>query len=258
MKPFHIDAIRKFPGFVHGFSPRSFESGEGVKTELKLGRKGLQETSAQHMQWFLKSLNIASGEVFILNQVHGNQVYVLEDPDLSPEQVGDVEADALITHLVDRPIGVLTADCVPVILYDPKGHVTGVVHAGRKGTQQRILSATVASLSRVFGSQPADMIVGFGPAIGGCCYEVDAPCLPPFQKNFSDWERFTKQSADGKYRLDLPAANKLDALSAGVRLENIFDLEECTACHPERWFSYRKEGPTGRLISLTMLRDSGR
>ena len=163
MQPLHIDAIREFSHFVHGFSLRSFESGEGIKTELKLGPKGLKQTSAQHTQWFLKSLDIASGEIFILNQVHGNRVYVLDDPDLSPEQVGDVEADALITRLVDRPIGVLTADCVPVILYDPMAHVTGVVHAGRKGTQQRILSQTLTTLSRVFGSQPANIIVGFGP-----------------------------------------------------------------------------------------------
>ena len=256
MQPVHIDAIRKFSNFVHGFSPRSFLSDEGIKTELKLGRKGLKET--QHTQLFLKSLDITSGGIFILNQVHGNRVYVLDDPDLSPEQVGNMKADALITHLVDRPIGVLTADCVPVILYDPQAHVTGVVHAGRKGTQQRILSQTVAALSRVFGSQPANVIVGFGPAIGGCCYEVDEPCLPPFRKNFSDWERFTTKSTDGKYRLDLLAANKLDALGAGVELKNIYDLAECTACHQERWFSYRKEGPTGRLVSLSMLRDSER
>ena len=254
MQPFHIDAIQKFQRFVHGFSPRSFKSGEGTQTELRLGRHGSPETSVQHTQWFLQSLNIISGEIFILNQVHGNRIYVLEDPALTAEQVAAVEADALITQLIDRPIGVLTADCVPVILYDPKRHLTGVVHAGRKGTQQRILSQTLATLVRVFGSKPADIIVGLGPAIGGCCYEVDAPCLLPFQSQYADWERFTRKSADGKYWLNLLFANKLDALSGGVESKNIFDLGECTACHQERWFSYRKEGPTGRMVSLTMLR----
>ena len=191
-----------------------------------------------------------------MNQVHGNQVYVLKDPALTAAQVAAVEADALITQLVDRPIGVLTADCVPVILYDPNRHVAGVVHAGRKGTQQRILSKTLATLVRVFGSEPADIIVGLGPAIGGCCYEVDAPCLLPFQHQFVDWERFISKSGKGKYLLNLPSANKLDALSAGVKSKNIFDLGECTACHLERWFSYRREGPTGRLVSLVMLRAS--
>jgi len=254
MQPFHIDAIRRFPQFVHGFSPRSFESGEGTQTELRLGRRGCPETSVQHTQLFLKSLDITSEEIFILNQVHGNRVYVLEDPALTAEQVAAVEADALITRLVDRPLGVLTADCVPVILYDPSRHVTGVVHAGRKGTQQRILSQTLATLVRNFGSEPADIIVGLGPAIGGCCYEVDAPCLRPLQNQFVDWQRFTRKSANGKYLLNLPFANKLDALSAGVKSKNIFDLGECTACHQERWFSYRREGATGRLVSLAMLR----
>ena len=226
-----------------------------MQMEMKLGRKGLKETSVQHMRWFLESLDIIAEEMFILNQVHGNRVYVLEDPDLSPEQVGAVEGDALITHLVNRPIGVLTADCVPIILYDPERHVTGAVHAGRKGTQKRVLSNTLATMTQVYGSRPADIIVGFGPAIGGCCYEVDEPCLPPFQESFGNWKKFTKKSADGKYLLNLPEANKLDALSAGVQLKNIFDLEECTACHLERWFSYRKEGPTGRLVSLAMLCD---
>jgi len=140
------------------------------------------------------------------------------------------------------------------ILIIPKRHLTGVVHAGRKGTQQRILSQTLATLVRVFGSKPVDIIVGLGPAIGGCCYEVDAPCLLPFQSQYADWERFTRKSADGKYWLNLLSANKLDALSGGVESKNIFDLGECTACHQERWFSYRKEGPTGRMVSLTMLR----
>ena len=214
----------------------------------------MPDASVQHARYFLKSLGIASEEIFIANQVHGNRIYVLENPDLTSEHVAAIEADAIITALVDRPLGVLTADCVPILVYDPKIHVTGVVHAGRKGTQERILSKTLSTLVRVFGSQSADIIVGLGPAIGGCCYEVDEPCLPPFQKQFVDWESFTRNSGDGKYLLDLPHANKLDALSAGVESKNIFNLEQCTSCHPERWFSYRREGPTGRLVSLAMLR----
>lgn len=254
LKTHTIDGFSFFPSLVHAFSPRSFEREKGVREELVLGRKADSRSSSQHRQLLLENLNIDSKELFFVKQVHGDRVFVLDNPQKSADQVEQEEADALITHLTEHPIAVLTADCVPVILYDPEKHVAGVIHAGRKGTQMRIVSKTISILTMVYGSLPADVVMALGPAIGGCCYEVDESCIAPFRENYRGWEDFVTANSHSRFMLDLLKANEADAVQAGISKENIYRSGECTSCNIDRWFSYRKEGTTGRIVSLAMLR----
>lgn len=207
-----------------------------------------------HRKIFLQSLGVEADEVYLVKQVHGDRVYVLDDPALSSNDIAGFEADAIVTRLLGKPVGVLTADCIPVIVYDARLHVIGVVHAGRKGTAENILSKTVGVLRDTYGSHPENIFMAMGPGIGGCCYEVDEICVKPFKEKFRGWEGFVKKSAGGKFRLDLFLANEEDGLNAGIRPENIFRSRECTACRVDRFFSYRKEGKTGRLLTVAMLR----
>ncbi len=255
LKTHSIDGFSYFPRLVHAFSPRSFEREKGVREELLLGRKTDPRSSPQHRQWLLENLNIDSKELFFVKQVHGDRVFVLDDPQKSADQVEQEEADGLITHLTDKPIAVLTADCVPVILYDPEKHVTGVIHAGRKGTQMSIVSKTISMLSKIYGSRPEDVVMALGPAIGGCCYEVEDSCIVPFRENYRGWEDFVTSNSQSRFMLDLLKANAMDGVGAGILKENIHRSGECTACNNDRWFSYRKEGTTGRIVSLAMLRE---
>lgn len=255
LKTHAIDSFSYFPSLVHAFSPRSFEREKGVCEELLLGRKADPRSSSQHRQLLLENLNINSKELFFVKQVHGDRVFVLDDPLKSADQVEQEEADALITHLTEKPIAVLTADCVPVILYDPEKHVAGVIHAGRKGTQKHIVSKTISMLSKVYGSRPRDVVMALGPAIGGCCYEVEDPCIAPFRENYRGWEDFVTAHSQSRFMLDLLKANAMDAVRAGISKENIHRSGECTSCNNDRWFSYRKEGTTGRIVSLAMLRE---
>ncbi len=254
LKTHSIDGFSYFPRLVHAFSPRSFERENGLHEELSLGRKSDSRSSAQHRQWLLENLNIDSKELFFVKQVHGDRVFVLDDPQKSADQVEREEADALITHLTEKPIAVLTADCVPVILYDPEKHVAGAIHAGRKGTQKSIVSKTISMLSKAYGSNPQDVVMALGPAIGGCCYEVDEPCVEPFRQNYRGWEGFVTANSRSRFMLDLLKANAMDAERAGISKENIHRSGECTSCNNDRWFSYRREGTTGRIVSLAMLR----
>jgi len=256
LKTHTIDSFSFSPDLVHAFSPRSFERERGVREDLLLGRKADPRSSSQHRQLLLENLNIGSKELFFVKQVHGDRVFVLDDPQKSADQVEQEEADALITHLTEKPIAVLTADCVPVILYDPEKHVAGVIHAGRKGTQMRIVSKTMSKLSRVYGSRSKDVVMALGPAIGGCCYEVDDACIAPFRENYRGWEGFVTANSQSRFMLDLLKANAMDAVQAGISKENIHRSDECTSCNNDRWFSYRKEGTTGRIVSLAMLRES--
>ena len=180
-------------------------------------------------------------------------IYVLKDIGVPVGEVGPCEADAIITHIPDCPIVVLTADCVPIIIYDPIKHVVGVVHAGRLGTQKRILTNTIEALSREYHSNPKDLIVGMGPAIRGCCYELDEPCALPFVKKSLLCSEFINKTGENKFFLDLPKVNRFEGYEAGVLMENIYTDGPCTSCENHRWYSYRREGKTGRLITLAML-----
>lgn len=255
LKTHAIDGFSYFPHLVHAFCPRSFERERGAREELLLGRKTDPRSSSQHRQLLLENLNIDSKELFFVKQVHGDRVFVLDDPQKSVDQVEQEEADALITHLTEKPIAVLTADCVPVILYDPEKHVAGVVHAGRKGTQMNIASKAISMLSMVYGSRPQDVVMALGPAIGGCCYEVEESCIVPFRENYQGWEDFVTAHSQNRFMLDLLKANAMDGVSAGISKENLHQSDECTSCNNDRWFSYRKEGMTGRIVSLVMLRE---
>lgn len=254
LKTHSIDGFNQTPGLLHAFSLRRYESAPGVFDDLLLGRLNDPRALSKHRQWLLDHLNISGGNIFLVKQVHGDRVFVLKEAAPSVEQVEQEEADALVTNLEETPVAVLTADCVPVILYDPQAGAVGVAHAGRKGTEKRIVSKTLGVMSGIYGTRPADVRMALGPAIGGCCYEVDEPCIDPFRNAYPGWERFVMPQSGGKFRLDLLAANEADACEAGILPHNIHRSNECTACHNDRWYSYRREGTTGRIVSLAMLR----
>ena len=176
---FFVDALTKQPSLVHGTSSRCYVL-NGERKPLCSSEKGSGELFFEHQKIFLHSLGIGRKVLFHVTQVHGNHVYVLKDPDISASEVTQCEADAIITHIPGCPIMVLTADCVPIVIYDPIKHVAGVVHAGRIGTQKHILTNTIETFSREYTSNPKDLIVGMGPAIRGCCYDVDESCARPF------------------------------------------------------------------------------
>lgn len=250
---FFVNRLKKNPLLIHATSPRYYETKDGVRKPLCPSGDDTGEFFKIHQRWFLNSLGIKSEFVYRVHQVHGNRVHVLNDPKVSVEESGWVEADALVTHLADCPLVVLTADCVPLTVYDSARHVVGVVHAGRKGTQKRILSKAIEVMAREYGSRPQDLTVGMGPAIRGCCYEVDEPCVAPFLARDRRANGWVKDTGNGKFLLDLVAANRQEGLEAGIPPENIYSDGPCTSCENHRWYSYRKEGTTGRMMTLAML-----
>jgi YfiH family protein len=252
--PETIKLLKNFSSLTHGFSQRNYINPQGEECDLQLGKFGDKNNSSQHRKWFLNSLSIKiSDQIFILNQTHSDRVFVLDDLEKTEKEIALEDADAIITHLTEKPIGVLTADCVPIILFDPVQHITGVIHAGRKGTQKRILSKTISMMNSTYGCKVSNIKMGIGPAIGGCCYEVDKSCIDPFINGYPQWENFVKNASAGKFMLDLITANEYDASGAGVLPENISRSGHCTSCDNHRWYSYRREGTTGRILTVSML-----
>ena len=186
-----------------------------------------------------KKFNISGDNIYLPLQKHTNNIHVLgsgREP---------VVADAVVTDRRSIYIGVVVADCVPLLLYDGKKGVIGAVHAGWRGTAQQILKNTINLMSRRFHALPEDILVAIGPSIRGCSYEVGEGVQSEVQRATGKGDYCRK--TEGKYYLDLSSANKMQALSMGVREHNIWQSEDCTFCNPRKYYSYRYSGgSTGR------------
>jgi len=194
--------------------------------------------------------NFPNMHFIVANQTHSDNISVIKEKNrtwLSDRAEHAIDnCDALITNQTDIMLTILTADCVPILLFDPKQNVVAAIHAGWKGTEQQIALKTVKKMQEEFNSNPKDIIAGVAPSIGRCCYEVDWNVAQHFETIENAYDK-----KDEKYMLDLPYINKLQLLNAGLLEENIELSNICTACDVEDYFSYRKEGGcSGRFMSM--------
>ncbi|HEX8146789.1 MAG TPA: peptidoglycan editing factor PgeF [Pyrinomonadaceae bacterium] len=240
-------------GFANAFSTR----GGGVSPfpEGSLNLAGFDQDSAENIRENRRRFVNTLGGGWALAacwQVHGGDVLVVRDPeDPRPE---DQRCDALTTNLKGLLLGVKTADCVPVVIGDPKARACAAVHAGWRGTLAEIVKRALAALREEFGTEPADVRAALGPAALGCCYEVGADVVEPFRAKFPDADSLFKQTRDGHALVDLHEANRRQLFEAGVKPERVHALPLCTMCRPDLFFSYRQDrklyGRTGRLLSV--------
>ena len=153
--------------------------------------------------------------------------------------------DGLVTGTKDLVLSVRTADCVPILLYDPTKKLCGAVHSGWRGTAAKIVRNAVSELVKL-GSDPKDLLAAIGPCIGGDCYEVGSDLLAAFSEQDPRFARFFRRRdrADGteKYLLDLVSANELILRECGLAEDHITSAHICTHCHPELFFSHRVMG----------------
>ncbi len=188
-----------------------------------------------------------------IRQIHSARVHVAMAAEGEGwKSIADaVEADAVITNLPKLVLTILTADCVPILLYDPEQGAIGAVHAGWKGTIAEILPRTIAKMQAQYGSRAENILIAIGPAIGQCCYEVNSEVAIPFMGYDG---AVLNGAAEGKYQLDLKRVNQIQALKTGIMPEHIELTPFCTSCAKDRFFSYRAEqGCSGRFISAITL-----
>jgi len=178
-----------------------------------------------------KILSIKKENVYLPVQKHTDKVMVLYS-DMEPKI-----ADAVVTQRKGVLIGVQVADCVPILLLDRKRFVIGAVHAGWRGTASRIIKNAVKLMIERFKSFPEDIIIALGPSIGGKCYDVGREVKDAIYSVMGEGKYY--MPVDGKYYVDLPAANVLQALSMGIPEENIWISNICSHCNPQDFHSYR-------------------
>jgi len=205
-----------------------------------------------------------------VRQVHSDVIHIVSSPQPDP-MVGD----GLITAVPGIALGILIADCFPVLLADTRNKVVAALHCGWRPTKKRIVEKALGIMRYEFGSRAEDIHAAIGPGIQNCCYEVGEELREQFESQFaygadlfhsvqdSDPVRekypmlFMNQRAPGhgdmciKLHLDLREANRRQLLSLGVPEKNISALADCTACNTRKFFSHRTEkGHTGRMMAV--------
>ncbi|MBI2617056.1 peptidoglycan editing factor PgeF [Candidatus Gottesmanbacteria bacterium] len=182
----------------------------------------------------------------MVEQVHGKKVLFLKGKN---DSLGK-GYDGIITDVDHLDLGVRTADCLPIFLYDPIAQIVGALHAGWKGLYAGIIQEAVKKF-QTYGGNTSSMVIAIGPHIESCCYSVDKGRVDKFAKNGLGKVSFYRK---GKWYLDLGQIATQNLLSMGVRSKRIDDVSICTSCHQE-YFSYRREGKKGgRMISRIGLR----
>jgi len=193
-----------------------------------------------------------------VSQVHGNDLLLVDTPNLDLAHFAQVECDAIITNQPGILIGVLVADCYPVLIHDPVTRVVAAVHAGWRGAANGIIAKTVAAMCQHFGSRVENLQAAIGPGIGAHRYEVDRPVRDAFRAGSGHWEEIAEETRLGYWKLDLRASCRLQLRDAGLDAAAIEAAEECTCCHRELFFSYRRDsGETGRQLGFIGLTQPG-
>ena len=218
--------------------------------------KGEPSEVLANRQRVLQALGLDQAPLCTVRQVHGNQVCIVDAAALQRGLTG-VEADTLVTNLPNVVLGVLIADCLPVVLYALDTPVVAVVHAGRMGTYHRVVQHTIEVIAHRFATPPAEIHAVLGPAIGACCYTLDARAVGPFQECFPTWKQFFIPCGPEHWTMDLLAANTLQLQDAGVSAAHIATASVCTACQNQDLYSHRAEGQeAGRGIAIVALPSS--
>jgi polyphenol oxidase len=194
-------------------------------------------------------LKIQSGQLVFPRQTHTS--CVAEICGLPEEEME--ETDALITNQPGICLCVQTADCVPILLFDPKQKAVAAVHAGWRGTVKKIAGETIEKMKTSYHSHPEDIFAAVGPSIGPDVYEVGDEVVKAVQKNIPSSEKTLHKNNSGKFHFNLWEANRQILLECGLIPENIEILGECTFQRKEKYYSARREGiETGRLVSGIM------
>jgi YfiH family protein len=215
----------------------------------------LRPFEQQRAAW-VEAVHAVGGDVGALKrikQVHGRAVRVVRGG-ADPRDATPPDADALVSATAGDVLAVQVADCVPLLLGDPRTGAVAAVHAGWRGSAAGIAAATVHTLTAEFGVRPADLVAAVGPSIGACCYEVGPELLDAFRQSGADEDQLARwfaRTATGSLRLDLWAVNRDQLVAAGVPPGQIHQSGLCTQTHAAVFDSYRVAGPNaGRMAAL--------
>lgn len=241
-------------GVSHGFTLRSGGASRGAFASLNFSSREGDPPERVRENW--RRLEAAAGLPArgwaLLSQVHGARVERIEAGGLAcHHRRNHPEADAMATDRPGLVLGVLTADCLPVVIAVPGTGAVAVAHAGWRGTLEGVVPAAVRELCALAGAAPNDVLAALGPAIGSCCYRVGNEVREAFRARWGATHARGIFTRDGDgWRLALQGANLRQLREAGVPARAATTIPLCTSCRRDLFFSYRRDGRTGRMLNF--------
>ncbi len=249
-----FDILDKQRNIGHFITTRNGGNSKGLYSSLNLSLKVGDKNSVVtgNRSLLALALNIKEEQILFPDQHHTNHIKEVHSATL----ISDLsETDALITQTTGICLCILTADCVPILLYDIKEHAIAAIHAGWRGTAGRIIPRTIERMVKAYYSRPENIIAVMGPAISQKNYEVGDEVADHFRVFFHDIPSvISKNKENGKFHIDLWEANRQLLLRYGVQKKQIEISNLCTYNSPELFFSARRDGiKCGRFGTGIML-----
>ena len=237
----------------HCFTTRKGGVSQGVTAGLNIGyhRETDKENVAENYRRLAAAVGFDPSRLVLANQVHGNLVRAVTDLDAGGlDHLRYPECDALITNTPGMALYVSTADCTPILLWDPVTGAVGAAHAGWRGTAAGIAGKTVRAMVREFGCKPQDIHAAIGPNAGICHFETDADVPQAMLEAYGPEAEAHIRPQGNKYYVNLKAINALSLRREGVQNISVSNL--CTMCQPDLFWSHRitkgQRGAQGGII----------
>lgn len=252
-----FESLTRFDSLFHFSSTRHGGVGEGEYSDFNLSfySGDNPDDVDENRNRFLSMIDIPEENLVIPYQTHGDRLLVVDKSFLSKPDLEQSKSlhgiDALITDQAGICIGITTADCVPILVFDPVRKVLAAVHAGWRGTVAQLPVKVVFEMVNVFGCKSENLVVGIGPFISQEKFEVGDEVVEAFrEKGFNlDAVRYYNRDT-GKNHPDLGLANKQSLIDAGIPENNIDTTQYCTFENEDMFFSARRQGvKSGRMLT---------
>lgn len=246
----------------HGFSTRLGGVSKGCFSSMDLSfvRGDEEEAVRENFRRMGASMGVSCEDMVFSQQTHTTNVRVVTEQDRGMGMTRPLEytdVDGLVTNVPGLCLVTFYADCVPLYILDPVRKVIGLSHSGWRGTVGKIGKKTVEMMTKEYGSDPKDILVAVGPSICQDCYEVSEDVIQQFQQNFDPiyWDRIFYQKDNGKYQLNLWAANACVFQESGILKEHMAVTNVCTHCNSDVLYSHRTMGnDRGSLAAFLALK----
>ncbi|WP_202906878.1 peptidoglycan editing factor PgeF [Abyssisolibacter fermentans] len=256
LKYYTIESFDKY-NIKHMFTTRVGGCSKGAYSSLNMGIGIAEDINAviKNNDRVLEIFNTDKNNLYISKQVHGDNIIAVDNLNNDDYTIlREKGVDGLVTDAKNKLLCCYFADCVPLFFLDPSKMVVGVAHAGWRGTVNGIAGKMIDVMKEKYNSNASDILVGIGPSIGPCCFEVKEDVFDVFAKKIQNISEISKQITSDKWLIDLWKVNKILLKEKGVLDRNITISSICTFCNEDLLYSYRRDkGKTGRMAALIRL-----
>jgi purine-nucleoside/S-methyl-5'-thioadenosine phosphorylase / adenosine deaminase len=252
--------LQSQPSILHAFTTRRERTSESSYRDFTHGLSEAGSSFQPARRRLRAALGAEEFQTALLHQIHSSTIFRVTRGKSQGELEYRVPGKGLVQFppagdalLTDEPgilLEVRVADCMPILIADPRRRAVAAVHAGWRGALGGIIERAAVEMQRTFRSRADELLAAIGPSIRACCYEVGEEVIAAFRGRFPSAEKFFRP-AGSKVRLDLLTVAVDELTSAGLLPTNLYATEFCTACRTDLFFSYRKEGSAaGRMAAV--------